>query len=60
MLESCASLSEPRGDGACDLNFQGLEKGGGRVPRGIGYLWDTYHIPCYNIASDHPYFTMTG
>ena len=23
---------------------------------GIGYLWDTYHIPCYNIAADHPYF----
>ena len=21
---------------------------------GIGYLWDTYHIPCYNIYGNHP------
>ena len=38
------------------FNFQGLEKEAGVYREGIGYLWDTYHIPCYNIAADHPYF----
>lgn len=38
------------------FNFQGLEKEAGVYKSSIGYLWDTYKIPCYNIAADHPYF----
>lgn len=38
------------------FNFQGLEKEPGVYREGIGYLWDSYGIPCYNIAADHPYF----
>lgn len=38
------------------FNFQGLEKEVGVYREGIGYLWDEYRIPCYNIAADHPYF----
>ncbi len=38
------------------FNFQGLEKEAGVYREGIGYVWDTYRIPCYNIAADHPYF----
>lgn len=38
------------------FNFQGLEKEVGVYKPGIGYIWDTYQIPCYNITADHPYF----
>lgn len=38
------------------FNFQGLEKEAGVYKSGVGYVWDTYKIPCYNIAADHPYF----
>lgn len=38
------------------FNFQGLEKEVGVYKEGVGYVWDTYKIPCYNIAADHPYF----
>lgn len=46
----------PRETVLVTFNFQGLEKEVGVYREGIGYLWDTYHIPCYNIAADHPYF----
>lgn len=46
----------PRETVLVTFNFQGLEKETGVYREGIGYLWDTYHIPCYNIAADHPYF----
>lgn len=46
----------PRETVLVTFNFQGLEKEAGVYREGIGYLWDTYHIPCYNIAADHPYF----
>lgn len=38
------------------FNFQGMEKEPGVYKEGIGYVWDTYKVPCYNIAADHPYF----
>lgn len=38
------------------FNFQGLEQEEGVYREGIGYLWDEYQMPCYNIAADHPYF----
>lgn len=38
------------------FNFQGLEKEQGVYREGIGYVWDGYDIPCYNIAADHPYY----
>ena len=38
------------------FNFEGLEKEVGVYKEGIGYIWDSYKIPCYNIAADHPYF----
>lgn len=38
------------------FNFQGLEKEDGVYKNGVGYIWDTYKVPCYNIAADHPYF----
>lgn len=38
------------------FNFQGLEKEAGVYKEGIGYIWDGYKVPCYNIAADHPYF----
>lgn len=38
------------------FNFQGLEKEAGVYREGIGYVWEEYRIPCYNIAADHPYF----
>lgn len=38
------------------FNFQGLEKEQGVYKEGLGYIWDGYRIPCYNIAADHPYF----
>ena len=46
----------PRETVLVTFNFQGLEKEAGVYREGIGYLWDTYHIPCYNIAADQPYF----
>ena len=46
----------PRETVLVTFNFQELEKEAGVYREGIGYLWDTYHIPCYNIAADHPYF----
>lgn len=46
----------PRETVLVTFNFQGVEKEAGVYREGIGYLWDTYHIPCYNIAADHPYF----
>lgn len=38
------------------FNFEGLEKEEGVYQEGVGYIWDGYKIPCYNIAADHPYF----
>lgn len=38
------------------FNFEGLEKEIGVYKEGIGYVWDEYRIPCYNIAADHPYY----
>lgn len=38
------------------FNFQGLEKEEGVYKEGVGYVWDTHKIPCYNIVADHPYF----
>ncbi len=38
------------------FNFEGLEKEEGVYREGIGYLWDEYRIPCYNIVADHPYY----
>lgn len=38
------------------FNFEGLEKEAGVYKEGIGYVWDEYGIPCYNIAVDHPYY----
>ena len=38
------------------FNFEGLEKEPGVYKEGIGYVWDEYRIPCYNIAADHPYY----
>lgn len=38
------------------FNFEGLEKEAGVYKEGIGYVWDEYKIPCYNIAVDHPYY----
>ena len=38
------------------FNFEGLEKESGVYREGIGYVWDEYRIPCYNIAADHPYY----
>ena len=38
------------------FNFEGLEKEPGVYKDGIGYVWDEYRIPCYNIAADHPYY----
>ena len=38
------------------FNFEGLEKEEGVYKEGIGYVWDEYRIPCYNIAADHPYY----
>jgi hypothetical protein len=38
------------------FNFEGLEKEAGVYREGIGYIWDSYGIPCYNIAADHPYY----
>ena len=38
------------------FNFEGLEKEPGVYKEGIGYVWDEYRIPCYNIVVDHPYY----
>ena len=38
------------------FNFEGLEKEPGVYKPGIGYVWDEYQIPCYNIVVDHPYY----
>lgn len=38
------------------FNFEGLEKEPGVYKQGIGYIWDEYQIPCYNIVVDHPYY----
>ena len=38
------------------FNFEGLEKEPGVYKEGLGYVWDEYRIPCYNIAVDHPYY----
>ena len=38
------------------FNFEGLEKEPGVYKPGIGYIWDEYRIPCYNIVVDHPYY----
>lgn len=46
----------PRETALVTFNFQGLEKEAGVYRAGIGYIWDDYGIPCYNIAADHPYF----
>ena len=38
------------------FNFECLEKEPGVYKEGLGYIWDEYQIPCYNIVADHPYF----
>lgn len=38
------------------FNFEGLEKEAGVYKEGLGYVWESYGIPCYNIAADHPYY----
>lgn len=38
------------------FNFEGLEKEPGVYRPGLGYIWESYGIPCYNIAADHPYY----
>lgn len=38
------------------FNFEGLEKEEGLYEEGLGYIWESYGIPCYNIAADHPYY----
>lgn len=38
------------------FNFEGLEKEPGVYKESLGYIWDAYKIPCYNIAADHPYY----
>ena len=38
------------------FNFEGLEKEAGVYKPGLGYIWDEYQIPCYNIVVDHPYY----
>lgn len=38
------------------FNFEGLEKEPGVYKEGVGYVWDEYRIPCYNIIVDHPYY----
>ncbi len=38
------------------FNFEGLEKEAGVYREGLGYVWESYGIPCYNIAADHPYY----
>lgn len=47
---------KPRETVMLTFNFEGLEKEDSIYREGIGYIWDTYRIPCYNIAADHPYF----
>lgn len=46
----------PRETVLITFNFEGLEKEDSVYREGIGYIWDTYGVPCYNIAADHPYF----
>ena len=36
------------------FNFEGLEKEAGVYREDIGYVWDEYAVPCYNIAVYHP------
>lgn len=38
------------------FNFEGLEQEQGIYHPALGYIWDSYGIPCYNIAADHPYY----
>ena len=38
------------------FNFEGLEKEEGVYHPALGYIWESYGIPCYNIAADHPYY----
>lgn len=38
------------------FNFEGLEKEPGVYKPGVGYVWDEFKIPCYNIVVDHPYY----
>ena len=38
------------------FNFEGLEKEPGVYKEGVGYVWDEYRVPCYNIVVDHPYY----
>lgn len=38
------------------FNFEGLEKEQGVYHPALGYIWESYGIPCYNIAADHPYY----
>ena len=38
------------------FNFEGLEREDGIYSPDLGYVWQEYQIPCYNIAADHPYF----
>lgn len=47
---------KPRETVLITFNFEGLEKEEGVYREGVGYIWDTYQVACYNIAADHPYF----
>lgn len=47
---------KPKETALITFNFEGLEKETGVYREGIGYIWETYQIACYNIAADHPYF----
>lgn len=38
------------------FNFEGLSKEPGIYREGVGYVWEEYKLPCYNIAVDHPYY----
>ena len=38
------------------FNFEGLEKEAGVYREGIGYVWDEYAVPSYNLAVGHPYY----
>ncbi|MGN0140835.1 MAG: glycosyltransferase [Roseburia sp.] len=47
---------KPRETALITFNFEGLEKEEGIYKEGLGYVWEAYGIPCYNIAADHPYY----
>ena len=38
------------------FNFLGLSQEEGCYEDGLGYLWEQYQIPCFNIVVDHPLY----